>query len=743
MKDAQKPDHVSLVTLVNRLREGRYVIPDFQRDFEWRPWDISALMRSIFLDYFIGSLLFWKGKEGNFEALSCEPVYGFKGESKQESIVLDGQQRLTALYYVFMAPDIPLPNRSRKYVYFIRVDKFMDEFYDEAFEYGWTKGSYRLMENEEAQFEKHIFPLSVIGKGGFELATWVQSYSQHWKDKAEATENAAEREEFLYRAEKAIEFGHFVRELIEQYQVSYIELDKDLAIDKVCDIFTQINSRGIRLDAFDLLNALLKPKGLQLKHMWRKAAPRLDFVDSDKLNVYILQVMSILVQAYCSPKYLYYLLPGQEKTVRNTDGTLEKEVLIPNAEDFESQWNNAVDSLEQAISLLRQPQEFGVTSSAYLPYVSILPAFASAQYEVGKLAGNGQLNARRKVSHWYWASVFTNRYSGSVESTAAKDFLDLKSWFEDDSAEPLLISEFSNRFRSLDLSGETKKGSSIFNAVFNLLVINGARDWISGQLPLQHELDDHHIVPRSWAKENIEGNIFDSILNRTPLTQEANRNIIRDRLPSEYLPELVKTNGEKAVLANLETHFISRDIFEILVKPSFDQNDFLDFIEMRQTLIKNAIEELLVKERLDLSIPLRELDEAVERVELSLRESIVSKLNNNYSAFPEHVRAKVEERIRRASRKNPGLNLEEKKELTTKIQYCDLRELEDIIVNKSNWAQFEEIFGTKEQLSNRFGQLSELRNSIRHNRSLDDVTKKDGEAAISWFDSQLGLKSPS
>ena len=62
MKDAQKPDHVSLNTLVNYLRDGRFVIPDFQREFEWKPWDIRELMRSIFLDYYIGSLLLWKGK---------------------------------------------------------------------------------------------------------------------------------------------------------------------------------------------------------------------------------------------------------------------------------------------------------------------------------------------------------------------------------------------------------------------------------------------------------------------------------------------------------------------------------------------------------------------------------------------------------------------------------------------------------------------------------------------------------
>ena len=63
MKDAQKPDHVSLTNMITRLRDGRYVIPDFQRDFEWKPWDISALMRSIFRDYYIGSLLLWKGKK--------------------------------------------------------------------------------------------------------------------------------------------------------------------------------------------------------------------------------------------------------------------------------------------------------------------------------------------------------------------------------------------------------------------------------------------------------------------------------------------------------------------------------------------------------------------------------------------------------------------------------------------------------------------------------------------------------
>ncbi|MFD2857328.1 DUF262 domain-containing protein [Seohaeicola zhoushanensis] len=79
MKDAQKPNQFTLNNLLSRLKEGRFVVPDFQREFEWNPWDISDLMRSIFLDYYVGSLLLWKGKDENFKALACEPIYGHPG----------------------------------------------------------------------------------------------------------------------------------------------------------------------------------------------------------------------------------------------------------------------------------------------------------------------------------------------------------------------------------------------------------------------------------------------------------------------------------------------------------------------------------------------------------------------------------------------------------------------------------------------------------------------------------------
>lgn len=403
MKDAQKPDHISLNTLIGRLREGRFVIPDFQREFEWKPWDIRELMRSIFLDYYIGSLLLWTGKKETFAALSCEPIYGFKGDERREYIVLDGQQRLTALYYAFLAPDIALPTRANRYFYYVRVDRFMAEEYDATFEYDWSKHWSQLITNTEEQYARHIFPLAVVGEGGWALPNWVQGYEKHWRDRlakaqVEGQEEAAHAAQL--HADNAHAFGEHLRGLTEQYQVSYIELDQQLDIHKVCDIFTQINSRGMQLDTFDLINALLKPKGLQLKQMWRDAAPRLEFIDTDKMNTYILQVMSVLRQGYCSPKYLYFLLPGSEKPVRDPDGTRRKEVLVQDVADFRKRWEAAVSALEVAVKLLRHPQEFGAISSSYLPYVSILPAFAALQSHVKALQANRQLDSQRKVRHW-------------------------------------------------------------------------------------------------------------------------------------------------------------------------------------------------------------------------------------------------------------------------------------------------------------------------------------------------------
>jgi hypothetical protein len=744
VKDAQKPDHISLNSLVTRLKEGRFVIPDFQREFEWKPWDIGDLVRSIFLDYYIGSLLLWKGKKENFEALSCEHVYGYSGgDGNREHIVLDGQQRLTAMHYAFVAPDQRLPGRKKRYLYFIRVDLFVASGDEDAFVYDWTKYGPKLLSNPQTQYEEHMFPLAVVGKGGWALPDWFREYEAFWLARREDAKGRGDQtaiDEASRHAANGRSFGAHVKEITEEYQVAYIELDRELEVEKVCDIFTQINSRGVKLDIFDLMNALLKPKGLQLKKLWRKAKPRLAFLESDKLNIYVLQVMSILLQAYCSPKYLYYLLPGQVKPIRDSSGRLKDEVLVPDDEEFESRWNVAVDALVSSIEMLRHPHEFGVVSTKYLPYVSMLPAFAALQVHVAGLAATRRLEAQRKVRHWYWASVFTNRYSGSVESTSARDFLDVCKWITDDSSEPALIEEFKLRFRNLELRKETRRGSSVYNGIFNLLVLQGARDWMKGTVPVAGDLDDHHIVPQSWTSDNV-GDIGDSILNRTPLSEETNRGVINDRLPNEYLPELIANNGEQQVREIFASHFINDKAFDILLRDPFTSEAFEAFVAERQRTLQEAIENLLIKRRLELPLGLRELDQQIEKIEVALRNVVKAALEENVSLVPSNVAEKVEEKLQRAMKRNAAMDADRYAALDGQLEYFDLRELQDTITNKLLWPRFESMFGTKEALNAKFGQFAELRNAIRHTRTVDGIVRKEGEAAILWFEQVLGERA--
>ena len=592
MKESQKPNRVTLNSIIDRLRDGRYVIPNFQRDFEWDPWDINKLMSSIFCDYFIGSLLLWTGKEENFYALSCENIYGFNGEDSRNDIVLDGQQRLTAMYYAFLAPDIPLPNRSNRFLYFINVDRFMDEDYENAFIYDWRRSGINLLNDRIKQFDQHMFPLAIVGKQGWELYNWVQGYIEHWNDTNNSLNEVQTESASRYEA-NAKKFGEHLRDITEKYEISYIELDRELELDKVCEIFTRINSRGVQLDVFDLLNALLIPKNIVLRQgLWREASTRLEFPATERMNIYVLQVMSILRQQYCSPKYLYNLIPGNQRKIRGSSGELLTDVLIADSTDFKDLWQEAVEALEHAINLLRNPQEFGAISSKYLPYTSILPPFAALQAQAKLLPANQRLDAGHKIKRWYWASIFTNSYSGSVESRSARDYTNVKAWFTDHSAEPSVISEFQRSVRDIDLKHETKRGTSIYNGIFNLLVLNGARDWISGTAPQQGDLDDHHIVPKSLGSQYGLDTSIDTILNRTPLTAGTNRNVIRNRLPNEYLPELIKANGEGKIKEIMQSHFISDKAFKLLIKDPFKAEDFESFIEEREQTLRDGIEQM-------------------------------------------------------------------------------------------------------------------------------------------------------
>ncbi len=148
MKDAQKPDHVSLNTLIGRLKEGRFVIPDFQREFEWKPWDIKrpdAVDLPRLLHRQSSAL---EGQERELRLAVLRDHLRIRRQDRQLPWNYGtGAPSTSSSMASSDSPPCTTPSSLRMSrcrtgrtaaVYFVHVDKFMDEEYDEAFEYDWT-----------------------------------------------------------------------------------------------------------------------------------------------------------------------------------------------------------------------------------------------------------------------------------------------------------------------------------------------------------------------------------------------------------------------------------------------------------------------------------------------------------------------------------------------------------------------------------------------------------------------------
>jgi len=586
MKNIETPDKKHLEAIINDLRDGKYGIPNFQRDFEWNPWEVNDLIKSIFEDYYIGTLLLWRASKENIDYLSCKPIWGAQ-ETRYEHIILDGQQRLSALYYAFFAPSINFPNRKSRYYYCINIDKLLNEDYEEAFEYQISsKKIDKLMTDDQELFKQKLFPLSLFGQTSHKWARWLDRYEDFWSQEGDPEKARQEKE-------KLEDIFESIR---NEYYISFIELDREIEVEKVCDIFQRINSTGLDLNIFDLLNAILTPKNIHLKSMWQDSVNDLNdrLPDPDKGKVYILQTMSILKQGYCAPKYLYYLVPGKAKPVKSsTDFKTKDTILISNRQEFIDLWNLSIDIFQKGLDRIQNSRDYGAISPKFIPYPTMVPIFSALNFEKDKQIYSTQTNLEEKIRQWYWASIFAKNYSSGVESQIQKDWSDICKWFLSDEAVPSIVEQSELIINNMFLTNESQQGSAVYRAIFNILVLKGAKDWNTFDLPEYSNLEDHHIVPKSWGKRN---NIYkiNSILNRTPLADTTNKKIIGDKLPNEYLEELLSKLKDKDKLYDLmNTHLISRKAVDILMRQNFSEKDFEEFIEEREVSIKKEIKKLL------------------------------------------------------------------------------------------------------------------------------------------------------
>ena len=98
-------NNVTISTLLGYVNDGTIAIPEIQRPFVWKSIQVRDLIDSLYQGYPVGYIITWKSPDVKLKD-------GTKSEGKQ--ILIDGQQRITALTAALLGQEVLDDNYKKK-----------------------------------------------------------------------------------------------------------------------------------------------------------------------------------------------------------------------------------------------------------------------------------------------------------------------------------------------------------------------------------------------------------------------------------------------------------------------------------------------------------------------------------------------------------------------------------------------------------------------------------------------------
>ena len=534
-----------LMSLVAAAFDGKVVVPEFQRDFVWPRESIEELLTSLLNRYFVGTLLTLDtpAHDPLFPFRVLEGVRELRGPTPAPAgtvrLILDGQQRLTSLFYVVYEPPIGLRWTSHPYKFFVRLQPALSGELDDAIagvSTGWSTGIQRF-EKEVAAHQ--ALPLPVLANPDL---FWPWLFRQGVWDDDQKKEITA-----LHRR-------------LADFMIPVVSLVSETGADNIVNIFERVNRTGVPLSLFDLVAARMYLQGLvtpTLHALWKEFN-----AEHPELAEQIGPDAMLRLVA---------LLEGME---------LKKATLLRldslGRDGFLARWKQASECMVQAWERLRV--EYGAYGSRLIPYGTMLVPLAALLDRIK--SRRLQASAFRRLDIWYWRSVFGQRYESGVNNKTVLDVADVGRWCEGGDA-PGWLGDLEVADIQLDADAPR---SAVYRGVLCLSALKGARDFCTGEHIALNECEDDHV----FAKGIYAGSHpVNGVLNRAFIKKECN-NFKRAKTPAAFFAHCLEGHGgdRKLLLFTLDSHLISPDAYESLLA-----NDFLTFVERRRISVSQAIAE--------------------------------------------------------------------------------------------------------------------------------------------------------
>ena len=569
-------DQPFLNRILSDIGDGRIQLPDFQRDWVWDDYRIRSLIASVSQEFPIGSVLTLEadGTDIRFKPRLIEGVNPKDANRPPATFILDGQQRLTALFQTLMSENaVSTKNaqgRETRRYYYLDMEACISNKIERE-EAVISCGEDHLLQiqtsdektknidlsSTKEQYANSMFPVHKV----FDSTDWRQEYSRSWRDNDEKIE-------LLYQFESKI------IQCFNRYNVPVIEL-REIPREAVCLVFEKVNTRGVTLTVFELLTATFAASDFLLREDWDKRNARLKeypvLEDIDSTN--FLRALT--------------LLATNDNLNAASASCTRRDILRLTVEDY-NRWADQVESgFKEAAEFLNRRKIFAARN---VPYQTQLVPLAATLAELGNQGKT--IGSQKKIARWYWCGVFGEMYAGSTDTRAANDFSEVITWIRENTDEPTTIRDAN--FHANRLLELRTRGSAAYKGSYALLIARGCHDFLMEKTTEDMErgskdIDIHHIFPRVWCqREKIEKEVYDSIINKTPLSARANRKI-GGCAPSEYLPSIQEDAGinNAAMDEILASHLICANALRA--------DDFWGFFEARKEALLKVIEKAMGK----------------------------------------------------------------------------------------------------------------------------------------------------
>ena len=530
-----RADHHNIEEWLELVQKGSVQLPDFQRDVVWSYQRVVDFLNAALRGRPVGCLLVLKIDPHEQPPFDPRPIEGssIPQDAACEYLILDGQQRITALWRALM------DDEERQY--FIQYKPGED---------GDGKVTSRRKTNKQAWLndpkkclERGLVPATLLRHPLIDNRAEVRA----WVDKAYAEPDGSTKD---LSAVRDLEDWIAARsEALRTFAIPFLPMPKETSENEAIETFIESNTSSQRLRKFDIVvGRMRRIHQSKLREARQKAYEKVEnlerYLDESEVGDLLLKIACLRTEQ--TPVESHY----------------ERSDVM---DDLKDNIDSIIDGLTWTITLL---DEDGIWDRQRLPSVvplRVLPALHSVLP-----AESARRAAADKIARAYlWRAFLTERYGSTAATLLRGDYDGLRKIFQNSkgklSSVPIWNTDeypLPGVKDLLKLGWPTHVGARS-RALLAVALRCGARDIGSNRKVLKTNISQrqyHHLFAQAYLEKKAPRSNPDLALNCILIEAKTNREA-SDKPPMEYLKSrLVEVSGvkitEKDIKRRLESHLV-------------------------------------------------------------------------------------------------------------------------------------------------------------------------------------------